>query len=99
MLESDLQFHFRYYIVNFQKHRFTSTNTTYTYTKIGEWKSGELFMNDSDIFWRTGKVLKSVCSEECGLGYVKVSYWHPSNKNNNRNNGRNTHMKTTTTNH
>ena len=78
MLESDLQVYFRYYIVNFQKHRFTSTNTTYKYNKIGEWKSGELFMNDSDIFWRTGQVLKSICSEECGLGYVKVNYWHPS---------------------
>ena len=29
-------------------------------------------MNDSDIYWRSGSVVKSVCSEECELGYVKV---------------------------
>ena len=29
-------------------------------------------MNDSDIFWRKGQMPKSVCSEECDIGYVKV---------------------------
>ena len=60
---------YRYYIVNWQKRE---NSSGYEYKTIGEWKSGTLSMNDSDIFWRKGQMPKSVCSEECDIGYVKV---------------------------
>ena len=59
--------------MNFQRHHSTSAHTSYQYIKIGEWKSGELLMNDSEIYWRAGEVAKSICSEECERGSVKVS--------------------------
>lgn len=50
-------------------------NETYKYEVIGKWNSGVLDLDDHMIYWPQhykGRVPKSVCSEECPKGHVKV---------------------------
>lgn len=51
-------------------------NETYKYEVIGKWNSGVLTMDDHIIYWPQyyqGHVPKSICSEECPKGHIKVN--------------------------
>lgn len=69
---------FRYYIVNYQKvMSFANVNEfDYKYETIGTWNSGVLTMDDNRIYWpqhNNGFITRSICSEECPRGFVKVN--------------------------
>lgn len=69
-------FCFRYDIMNFQKVRFGKSNASYQYSRVGQWDSGVLDMEDAEIYWpRTGKgeITESVCSKPCPKGNIKVN--------------------------
>ncbi|KAL4233562.1 Metabotropic glutamate receptor 1 [Mactra antiquata] len=65
----------RYYIVNYQRHMSSwKGNKTYKYEMIGSWNSGDLNMDDGNVYWpphNKGHATKSICSEECERGYIK----------------------------
>ncbi|CAN0351470.1 unnamed protein product [Lampetra planeri] len=58
----------RYDIMNLQE----TSQDSYSYEKVGSWENGELRMEDR-IMWPNRSVgVKSVCSEACGRGQIRV---------------------------
>nr|XP_032832666.1 metabotropic glutamate receptor 5-like [Petromyzon marinus] len=58
----------RYDIMNLQE----TSQDSYSYEKVGSWENGELRMEDR-IMWPNRSIgVKSVCSEACGRGQIRV---------------------------
>ena len=52
-----------------------TVNESYKYETIGSWNSGVLTMDDNRVYWpkhNNGHATKSICSDECPKGHVKV---------------------------
>ena len=67
--------YYRYDILNFQRFTDKYGNSTYEYARVGTWDTGELSMNDVDVYWPTSgrsRLIRSVCSEPCDKGQIKV---------------------------
>uniref|UniRef100_A0A670XWQ8 Metabotropic glutamate receptor 1 n=1 Tax=Pseudonaja textilis TaxID=8673 RepID=A0A670XWQ8_PSETE len=58
----------RYEIMNFKK----MNKDQYDYINVGSWDNGELKMMDDDIWSKKSSVIRSVCSEPCEKGEIKV---------------------------
>uniref|UniRef100_A0A8C6VMH3 Metabotropic glutamate receptor 5 n=1 Tax=Naja naja TaxID=35670 RepID=A0A8C6VMH3_NAJNA len=58
----------RYEIMNFKKMK----KDQYDYINVGSWDNGELKMTDDDIWSKKSSVIRSVCSEPCEKGEIKV---------------------------
>ncbi|XP_070800121.1 metabotropic glutamate receptor 5 isoform X2 [Pituophis catenifer annectens] len=58
----------RYEIMNFKKMK----KDQYDYINVGSWDNGELKMIDRDIWSKKSSVIRSVCSEPCEKGEIKV---------------------------
>ena len=72
-----MEYFFRYEILNYQPIQQIGNKTIYDYVTIGQWMSGNIQLNEQSIFWpnRGKNVLgqfRSVCSEPCRSGFVKV---------------------------
>ncbi|CAN0145280.1 unnamed protein product, partial [Lampetra fluviatilis] len=44
----------------------------YDYINVGSWESGELRMDDHMMWTNHSKLVRSVCSEPCGIGHIRV---------------------------
>ncbi|XP_039198888.1 metabotropic glutamate receptor 5 isoform X2 [Crotalus tigris] len=58
----------RYEIMNFKKMR----KDQYDYINVGSWDNGELKMADDEIWAKKSLVIRSVCSDPCEKGEIKV---------------------------
>ncbi|XP_062983251.1 metabotropic glutamate receptor 5 isoform X2 [Elgaria multicarinata webbii] len=58
----------RYEIMNFKK----MGKDYFDYINVGSWDNGELKMDDDEIWSKKSSVLRSVCSEPCDKGDIKV---------------------------
>ncbi|XP_007427539.1 metabotropic glutamate receptor 5 [Python bivittatus] len=58
----------RYEIMNFKK----MGKDRYDYINVGSWDNGELKMDDGEIWSKKSSVIRSVCSEPCEKGEIKV---------------------------
>lgn len=44
----------------------------FDYINVGSWDNGELKMDDDEIWSKKGSAIRSVCSEPCQKGEIKV---------------------------
>uniref|UniRef100_A0A8D2LBC4 Metabotropic glutamate receptor 1 n=1 Tax=Varanus komodoensis TaxID=61221 RepID=A0A8D2LBC4_VARKO len=58
----------RYEIMNFKK----MGKDYFDYINVGSWDNGELKMDDDEIWSKKGSIIRSVCSEPCDKGDIKV---------------------------
>ncbi|XP_056417376.1 metabotropic glutamate receptor 5 isoform X1 [Hyla sarda] len=58
----------RYEIMNFKK----MGKDYFDYINVGSWDNGELKMDDDEIWSNKNSVIRSVCSEPCAKGEIKV---------------------------
>ncbi|XP_078514555.1 metabotropic glutamate receptor 5 isoform X1 [Lissotriton helveticus] len=58
----------RYEIMNFKK----MGKDYYDYINVGSWDNGELKMDDDEIWSAKNTVIRSVCSDPCAKGQIKV---------------------------
>uniref|UniRef100_A0A8C8VMC4 Metabotropic glutamate receptor 1 n=1 Tax=Pelusios castaneus TaxID=367368 RepID=A0A8C8VMC4_9SAUR len=58
----------RYEIMNFKK----MGKDYFDYINVGSWDNGELKMDDDEIWSKKNAVIRSVCSEPCEKGQIKV---------------------------
>ncbi|XP_077154674.1 metabotropic glutamate receptor 5 isoform X2 [Ranitomeya variabilis] len=58
----------RYEIMNFKK----MGKDYFDYINVGSWDNGELKMDDDEIWSSKNSVIRSVCSEPCAKGQIKV---------------------------
>ncbi|XP_061484863.1 metabotropic glutamate receptor 5 isoform X2 [Rhineura floridana] len=58
----------RYEIMNFKK----TGKDYFEYINVGSWDNGELKMDDEEIWSKKSSVIRSVCSEPCEKGEIKV---------------------------
>ncbi|KAM5180256.1 metabotropic glutamate receptor 5 isoform 2-T2 [Mantella aurantiaca] len=58
----------RYEIMNFKK----MGKDYFDYINVGSWHNGELKMDDDEIWTSKNTVIRSVCSEPCAKGQIKV---------------------------
>lgn len=58
----------RYEIMNFKK----MGKDYFDYINVGSWEKGELKMDDDEIWSNKNSVIRSVCSEPCAKGQIKV---------------------------
>lgn len=58
----------RYEVMNFKK----MGKGRYDYINVGSWDNGELKMDDDEIWSKKSSVIRSVCSEPCEKGEIKV---------------------------
>ncbi|XP_053312534.1 metabotropic glutamate receptor 5 isoform X2 [Spea bombifrons] len=58
----------RYEIMNFKK----MGKDYFDYINVGSWDNGELKMDDDEIWSNKNAVIRSVCSEPCAKGEIKV---------------------------
>uniref|UniRef100_A0A674MP34 Metabotropic glutamate receptor 5 n=1 Tax=Takifugu rubripes TaxID=31033 RepID=A0A674MP34_TAKRU len=58
----------RYEIMNFKK----MGKDYYDYINVGSWDNGGLKIDDDEIWPNTDSIIKSVCSEPCDKGQIKV---------------------------
>ncbi|XP_009468655.1 PREDICTED: metabotropic glutamate receptor 5 [Nipponia nippon] len=58
----------RYEIMNFKK----MGKDYFDYINIGSWDNGELKMDDDEIWSEKNNIIRSVCSEPCEKGQIKV---------------------------
>ncbi|XP_066475306.1 metabotropic glutamate receptor 5 isoform X3 [Tiliqua scincoides] len=58
----------RYEIMNFKK----MGKDYFDYINVGSWDNGELKMDDDEIWSKKSSVIRSVCSEPCQKGEIKV---------------------------
>lgn len=71
-----MKFTQRYVILNVQRKFDKGTNlTTYEYKEVGSWNNmDKLSLNLNEIEFNNGeKTIKSLCSEPCKFGHVKVT--------------------------
>lgn len=45
----------------------------YDYINVGSWDNGELKMDDDEIWSEKSNIIRSVCSEPCEKGQIKVN--------------------------
>ncbi|XP_061199741.1 metabotropic glutamate receptor 5 isoform X1 [Neopsephotus bourkii] len=58
----------RYEIMNFKK----MGKDYFDYINVGSWDNGELKMDDDEIWSEKNNIIRSVCSEPCEKGQIKV---------------------------
>ncbi|NWU96478.1 GRM5 protein, partial [Upupa epops] len=58
----------RYEIMNFKK----MGKDYFDYINVGSWDNGELKMDDDEIWSEKSNIIRSVCSEPCEKGQIKV---------------------------
>ncbi|KAM4795298.1 LOW QUALITY PROTEIN: metabotropic glutamate receptor 5 [Rhinophrynus dorsalis] len=58
----------RYEIMNFKK----MGKDYFDYINVGSWDNGELKMDDDEIWSNKNQVIRSVCSDPCAKGQIKV---------------------------
>ncbi|XP_068005605.1 LOW QUALITY PROTEIN: metabotropic glutamate receptor 5 [Melanerpes formicivorus] len=58
----------RYEIMNFKK----MGKDYFDYINVGSWDNGELKMDDDEIWSEKNSIIRSVCSEPCEKGQIKV---------------------------
>ncbi|XP_018421363.1 PREDICTED: metabotropic glutamate receptor 5 isoform X2 [Nanorana parkeri] len=58
----------RYEIMNFKK----MGKDYFDYINVGSWHNGELKMDDDEIWSNKNTIIRSVCSEPCAKGQIKV---------------------------
>ncbi|NXP31096.1 GRM5 protein, partial [Leiothrix lutea] len=58
----------RYEIMNFKQ----MGKDYYDYINVGSWDNGELKMDDDEIWSEKSNIIRSVCSEPCEKGQIKV---------------------------
>lgn len=46
----------------------------FDYINVGSWDNGELKMDDDEVWSKKNNVIRSVCSEPCEKGQIKVIY-------------------------
>lgn len=46
----------------------------YDYINVGSWDNGGLKIDDDEIWPNTDSIIKSVCSEPCDKGQIKVRH-------------------------
>lgn len=51
----------------------------YDYTNVGSWDNSGLQIDDDEIWPNKDSIIKSVCSEPCDKGQIKVSVSHTTN--------------------
>lgn len=61
-----------YVIMNFKK----MGKDYYDYTHVGSWDNSGLQMDDDEIWPNKESIIKSVCSEPCDKGQIKVRVSH-----------------------
>lgn len=59
----------RYEIMNFKK----MGKDYFDYINVGSWDNGELKMDDDEIWSEKNNIIRSVCSEPCEKGQIKVN--------------------------
>lgn len=59
---------YRYEIMNFKK----MGKDYYDYINVGSWDNGGLKIDDDEIWPNSDSIIKSVCSEPCDKGQIKV---------------------------
>lgn len=64
---------FRYEIMNFQR----LESGVYDYINIGSWHEGVLSLDDDTMQINRSELVRSVCSEPCSKGEIKVRRQHP----------------------
>ncbi|XP_043850237.1 metabotropic glutamate receptor 5 isoform X1 [Dromiciops gliroides] len=58
----------RYEIMNFKE----MGNNYFDYINVGSWDNGELKMDDDEVWPKKSAIIKSVCSDPCEKGQIKV---------------------------
>uniref|UniRef100_A0A286Y0X5 Glutamate metabotropic receptor 5 n=1 Tax=Cavia porcellus TaxID=10141 RepID=A0A286Y0X5_CAVPO len=58
----------RYEIMNFKEMR----KDYFDYINVGSWDNGELKMDDDEVWSKKNNIIRSVCSEPCEKGQIKV---------------------------
>lgn len=48
----------------------------FDYINVGSWDNGELKMDDDEVWSKKNTIIRSVCSEPCEKGQIKVK-WSP----------------------
>lgn len=48
----------------------------FDYINVGSWDNGELKMDDDEVWSKKSHIIRSVCSEPCEKGQIKVK-WSP----------------------
>lgn len=61
---------YRYEIMNFKK----MGKDYYDYINVGSWDNGGLKIDDDEIWPNSDSIIKSVCSEPCDKGQIKVRW-------------------------
>lgn len=46
----------------------------FDYINVGSWDNGELKMDDDEVWSKKNNIIRSVCSEPCEKGQIKVIY-------------------------
>ena len=62
----------RYEIMNFKK----MGKDYFDYINVGSWDNGELKMDDDEIWSEKNNIIRSVCSEPCEKGQIKVNVFY-----------------------
>lgn len=44
----------------------------FDYINVGSWDNGELKMDDDEVWAKKSHIIRSVCSEPCEKGQIKV---------------------------
>ena len=58
----------RYEIMNFKE----MGKDYFDYINVGSWDNGELKMDDDEVWAKKSHIIRSVCSEPCEKGQIKV---------------------------
>ncbi|KAM5246607.1 metabotropic glutamate receptor 5 isoform 1-T1 [Ctenodactylus gundi] len=58
----------RYEIMNFKE----MEEDSFDYINVGSWDNGELKMDDDEVWSKKNTIIRSVCSEPCEKGQIKV---------------------------
>lgn len=45
----------------------------FDYINVGSWDNGELKMDDDEVWTKKNNIIRSVCSEPCEKGQIKVN--------------------------
>lgn len=46
----------------------------FDYINVGSWDNGELKMDDDEVWSKKNSIIRSVCSEPCEKGQIKVTW-------------------------
>ena len=68
---------FRYDIMNLQ----SVDDERYDYINVGSWHEGMLNIDDNKLWMNSSEMVRSVCSEPCSKGQIKVGIQFPHRLN------------------